>query len=125
MKNEISNIARTSGAEGPAHDPYSFTEYKFDFRGARYIVHDGLAEWIKVDGKKIENVKSNDLGRLIGVTMDEIIELYEGPQEKLAECEECGGSEFGEIAGFPGEYLTQCCNCGCVVSSRINMGEIE
>lgn len=39
------------GSEGPAHDPYGYTEVTFTRTDGRVIVgHFGLAEWVKVDG---------------------------------------------------------------------------
>jgi hypothetical protein len=38
------------GLEGPKHDPYGFTEVKVVRNGHKVIFHDGLGEWLTVDG---------------------------------------------------------------------------
>jgi len=43
-----------SGTEGPRHDPYSYEEYSFYYKGKFFIAHFGLLEWIKVDGERQE-----------------------------------------------------------------------
>ena len=51
--NGITNFKSKSGSEGPSHDPYSYNEFSFKKDGKEYIIHMGLAQWIKIDGKKI------------------------------------------------------------------------
>ena len=51
--NRITNFKSKSGSEGPSHDPYSYNEFSFKKDGKEYIIHMGLAQWIKIDGKKI------------------------------------------------------------------------
>ena len=51
--NGITNFKSKSGSEGPSHDPYSYNEFSFKKDGKEYIIHMGLAQWIKIDGKTI------------------------------------------------------------------------
>lgn len=41
-------LNRRSGAEGPAHDPYGFTEYVVEINGDVIVAHRGLVSWLKV-----------------------------------------------------------------------------
>lgn len=42
-----------NGTEGPRHDPYSYTEITFvKTDGTEIVYHDGLAQWITVNGVK-------------------------------------------------------------------------
>ena len=52
-ESSISNFKVKGGSEGPKHDPYGYNEYSFTQNGKNYIVHMGLAQWIKIDGSTI------------------------------------------------------------------------
>jgi hypothetical protein len=43
-------ITLRTGQEGPHHDPYGFTEVKVVRNGHKVIFHQGLGEWLSVDG---------------------------------------------------------------------------
>jgi hypothetical protein len=54
------------GSEGPAHDPYSYTEITFYFTDEKrkpVIYHGGLSEWVKHGKRKygIGHIRNNDL----------------------------------------------------------------
>jgi hypothetical protein len=53
-KGIITDFHAKGGSEGPSHDPYGFKEYSFSMKGKKYIIHLGLAQYIKIDGKTIE-----------------------------------------------------------------------
>jgi hypothetical protein len=45
------------GSEGPRHDPYGFIEVKVVRNGRKVIFHQGLGEWLSVDGVMEEKAK--------------------------------------------------------------------
>ena len=53
-ESDITNFKVKHGNEGPSHDPYAYTEYSFTKDGNSYIVHMGLAQYIKINGKSIQ-----------------------------------------------------------------------
>lgn len=53
-ENNITNFKVKHGSEGPSHDPYGYTEYSFTKDGNSYIVHIGLVQYIKINGKSIQ-----------------------------------------------------------------------
>jgi hypothetical protein len=52
-KDNVYGFKVKCGNEGPKHDPYGYSEYSFEYRGRKYVIHLGLAQWIEVDGKHI------------------------------------------------------------------------
>jgi hypothetical protein len=56
----VFNFKVKGGNEGPKHDPYGYSEYSFEYRGRKYVVHMGLAQWIEVDGKHISATEDVD-----------------------------------------------------------------
>jgi hypothetical protein len=53
----MANIKVKRGSEGPAHDPYSYTEITFYFTDKNkkpVTIHRGLGEWLKHGKRKYE-----------------------------------------------------------------------
>jgi hypothetical protein len=48
-------LAMRTGWEGPSHDPYSWLECTLTLNGVAITLHMGLATWIKIDGKRIDD----------------------------------------------------------------------
>jgi len=57
-KEQVFGFKIKGGGEGPKHDPYHYNEYSFEFKGKKYIIHLGLAQWIEVNSKKFN---ANDI----------------------------------------------------------------
>ena len=54
-------LDRRTGREGPAHDPYSFTEYSLTVNGRTYTAHMGLACWLRVaEGRRSKTLVQHD-----------------------------------------------------------------
>jgi hypothetical protein len=54
----MANVKVKRGTEGPAHDPYSYTEVTFYFTNSRrkpVIYHGGLGEWTRHGKRKWQN----------------------------------------------------------------------
>ena len=43
-----------TGVEGPRYDRYGYEEITVTRNGHEYILHNGLAEWLRVDGNEID-----------------------------------------------------------------------
>lgn len=58
---DMAHIYVKRGSEGPRHDPYSYTEVHFTSTDEKteIVCHLGLAEWLKVNGKKIVEQPAN------------------------------------------------------------------
>jgi hypothetical protein len=46
-------ITLRMGSEGPMHDPYGFTEIKVVRNGHKVIYHQGLGEYLEIDGEML------------------------------------------------------------------------
>jgi hypothetical protein len=44
--------------EGPRHDPYGFNEYMYEVNGKVFILHAGLAVWLRVGGKNGRDIRA-------------------------------------------------------------------
>lgn len=119
------------GSEGPSHDPYGFTETTFQTDRVTVTLHQGLAQWIQVNGAaktdfvgdQYDNYEAQAAAfkALTGLTPDEV-EKYD---ERLrSKCRKCGSCDFKEQGGMPGESFTLCAKCGAVVDYDFNESAI-
>lgn len=113
-----------TGTEGPRFDPYSFTEYTIVRPGKATIVyHNGLAEWIKVGKRLLNNSPTarQEFERYSGGFTPEQIELF---HERISSRCECGSRQTRSERGYPGETLNVCVKCGNVVSGEFNKSAV-
>ena len=119
-------VQRTTGAEGPKHDPYHYEEWDVKVPGFHVILHEGLAEWLSVNGVMQEwryDVKKRRaiFATHVGYTLQQILRIYERLSSR---CSKCGGTDFTEETGYPGEYFNVCCDCGHIQSCFFNESEV-
>ena len=120
--------SRRTGSEGPRHDPYHFEELRVDTPAGSTVLHGGLAEWIKHEGHRMDwydqdPQKITDVfEKLTGYS----VEFIERVARRLASrCRRCGGRDFHEESGYPGETFTVCDGCSDVVGTRFCQSAIE
>ena len=130
----------TTGAEGPRHDPYSYRELSVHAGRKKVVLHEGLGEWLSVNGKKVEPPKyldkldwqtrekvervwrMDEFGNAVGYTVDQIERIA---RKLNSRCRECGGREFHSESGFPGETFECCSKCGHIQNTFFNRSAIE
>lgn len=113
------------GTEGPRHDPYGYTELTVQFRGHEVILHEGLAEWLVIDGTMYD--PKNQMAQLgpratnrqmfeafLGFTPDQ---LARWDRKLKSRCRDCGSKSFKYASGYPGEEFVLCADCGQVIDS--------
>lgn len=96
------------GSEGPKYDPYAFTEYIVWQNGTKYVLHDGLATWLSVDGIKITYNSEAAIATFETKTGFTKGMLYRSNELKRRKCPHCGGTHFEWIAGHPGKKVLLC-----------------
>lgn len=126
-------VVRSTGSEGPKHDPYSFEEYQITTPQGKLVLHFGLGTWARFQDQPIlldriqdENacvklLRGNITREATGYTLTQIERIA----RKLTERCRCGSKEFESASGFPGEHFTVCCKCGNVVDSFFCRSEVE
>lgn len=129
--NKGTRLIKHHGTEGPSHDPYSYEELTVCKNNKTVTLHLGLAEWIEIDGKRQEAVfrnmteyafdPSEEFKLQTGMTVEQFERRYYSNHNT---CKKCGCDTTHSVAGFPGESLNVCDNCGEVVSSDFNEREI-
>lgn len=95
-------LYRRTGTEGPAHDPYSFTEMTVKERfvdGSKLDVtlHLGLALWVSINGRKTASYDHNAVAKfydLTGLGIDEFERAYDRVHPY-----------FDDPMGSPGDYI--------------------
>lgn len=128
-------VWKTTGTEGPAHDPYLFEEYEIRRYGSTYTIHAGLSVWARLDrGDKHvmfnPNEKRNNLSEsqfvdfvakwACGYTLTQ---LERFSRKAKSRCR-CGSRSFERVAGYPGEHMTACRKCHSIVASTFNEGAV-
>lgn len=122
-----------TGGEGPKHDPYHFTEYVAETPQGRTTLHEGLGAWIACDGEmqrapvgfsdeQEHSFLTSLFEQRVGYTPDQLWRIH---RRLSSRCRACGGTNFRDVSGFPGETLTICCDCGHVVGSTFNVSAVE
>jgi hypothetical protein len=120
-------LTRNTGSEGPSHDPYSYTEQTVEKDGKTVTLHLGLAEWLKVDGKRTEGDAgplAAEFEKLTGFnpeTFDVAYDAIHDPEH----CPKCQSTERKTESGMPGEKFLVCGSCGEIIDTRFNRREIE
>ena len=131
----MSTIEITTGTEGPHHDPYGWEELTVTRNdGTTVILHQGLAEYVEINGLRIEprisavvdprdrwNILRDHFQRAAGVTPEAARRAYERMRSR---CSKCGGTETRSMQGYPGETFEVCVECGTVVDSHFNESAI-
>lgn len=120
------DIAVHHGSEGPSSDPYSYVEYDLTEKKTkrRIILHLGLAEWLKVNGKIISEFENSEsvfenMTKLSPDAIDEAI------SDKQSRCKKCGSTETKTQSGYPGETFVICANCGEHLDTHMSWSAIE
>ena len=103
-----------TGSEGPRYDPYAFKETTIKANGKKVVLHEGLGDWLKIDGQEVEPPKF--IGKF-SITYREqaasawrraavedvagySLEQIERIARKLSSrCKKCGGKEFHTLPG--------------------------
>jgi hypothetical protein len=102
------------GAEGPAHDPYSFTEYSATLKNGQIVtLHLGLMEYIRLDGTEVHTQSEPSVElfkKLVGVDPFEAEEAYNNPR-----CKDHPDADLESMSGYPGETFAICSVCKCVL----------
>ena len=138
-----------TGSEGPRHDPYSYTEYSITRKGITTVLHLGLGCWLQVeiDGKRFgervqpdyhywreNHIYLNEMGKADNMAEAEVIARFEKACGglRLRKFEDlmhrpkscCSKPRLDWQAGYPGESLCVCRNCGKVVDGSFNEAAI-
>ena len=121
------SITLKTGTEGPRHDPYGYSEWIFVRRGKKAILHEGLSEWVSIDGQKntnreiclMEGKDSEIAARLmfekeVGVSLKTLEKVIHRPKR----C--CNKPRITSSPGYPGETLYICANCENIVGGSFN-----
>ena len=117
-------LYKKTGTEGPKHDPYAYEEITLrttyaDGKTFTVAVHQGLAEWTKLNDKLFWHTHGK-------ATCDEIlgmVGLNYRLLEKLANeqrCFKCGGTKGKWI-----EFGIQCARCGEYIYFEDPMGKLS
>lgn len=122
------NIYYDSGTEGPKHDPYHYEEWTVETTGGVTIIgHFGLMEWVKVD----EVIKVRGEGAVkvfeafVGMSMYKMQKAYD-KVHSFKECPQCHSPKYLEWQeGHPGESLLCCTRCKIILTSEVNLSEVE
>lgn len=105
-----------SGSEGPAHDPYSYTEYRVKRDGRKIVMHLGMGDWIKVDGEHVEagDAALNYIRQERKDYRKRVVRRLTDPPRRCPACK--GKLESG--GGYVGEEVIYCKGCGRIVWSQ-------
>lgn len=129
-----------TGSEGPRHDPYSYTETTIQTDGGEVLIHEGLGEYVKVDGKMVElpswlNGLNWDTKEMVErLWREHIVEQITGYSRKQLDriqrrleshCKRCGGKRFHCEEGYPGESFTVCDTCNNVNNTYFYLSAVE
>ena len=119
-----------TGSEGPRHDPYAYREITIVTPLGTLILHEGLGDWFKMNGKRIApddlEQPSTYYRSLIQYCTGYTLEQIERIGRKLkSRCRHCGGRDFEHSPGFPGEYFEICVDCNNIHDTHFNISEIE
>lgn len=120
-------VSIRTGTEGPAYDPYSWTEYTVKRNRKETTLHMGLGFWMEItSGRRIEPTRRRSekavveqFEKRIGISL----KALEKAIDHVPKC--CSKMAPEEHPGFPGEHFTICANCGEHLDYYFNIGEVE
>lgn len=126
---DVTKIDVRHGIEGPKHDPYSFTEITYEKGNRKVVIHQGLAEWIKVNGQKIDLQIGEDEIEMItqretGYTPEELEKFWMN-MKYPTKCRKCGCRRLKDAGGHIGESFTICTQCNEVIAYYFNHYAIQ
>lgn len=113
-------VHKTTGSEGPSHDPYHYVEYDVDTPVGNVVLHEGLGTWIAFNGTKLKTphgesyVRGHMFPALTGYTVEQLERIH---RKLTSRCPKCQLKIFEEVEGYPGETFTVCSSCGEIVDS--------
>ncbi len=107
-----------TGREGPAYDPYGFTEITIETNMKKVTIHLGLDCYLKVFGQKDKDTEHcTDLvmkafERHVGCSYDSVVRAFYKLRDR---CPHCGSRKgFESYSGYIGETLHVCRNCKAI-----------
>lgn len=112
-------VRKSTGSEGPRHDPYHYDELTIKTPQGEFVAHLGLAVYVQENGEKI-SAAGNDYEQAFKWQDSYLVKWtgYTNKQlERIADqikyrCKE-GGYHYGpELDGYPGESFCLCQKCG-------------
>jgi hypothetical protein len=118
-------LVRNTGSEGPHHDPYAFVESTIR-RGDKVVtLHEGLAVWTEVDGRR--TVAEPLYARRVfaeegGLTPKQFERVFEKRWKRG--CLEHGWRFAEYVRGYPGEEFCICGKCNSTISSSFDIGAV-
>lgn len=120
----MARIEIKHGSEGPKHDPYSYTEITFTPThegGTVYVLHMGLVDWIKGNGKLIPCADvAFEFKTRTGLTPEDAQQILIRMKHRC----KCGCRQTRSKSGYPGESFNVCIRCGNTVSTDFHESEI-
>ena len=117
-------FTKTSGTEGPRHDPYHWDEWQlihYDKR-AIYTLHLGLVVRYDRNNETMEMQDEQDAVEQFIIDTGMHMDQWDKAGQKLrSRCRKCGNHRyFMNIDGMPGETMIQCVPCGHIVDVEFN-----
>lgn len=115
-------IVIETGAEGPRHDPYGFTEITLERGDNTTTIHMGLGEWVRHNDELVipnEPHDPNYVGAFLKITGFHPGDLESWLREVQSRCK-CGSKQSYSMSGYPGETFEVCSKCGDVIASSFN-----
>lgn len=110
------SVAMKTGIEGPRHDPYGYTEWTWERSGHRIVLHEGLGDWVEIDGTRIDRGTPARwvFETSVGISLKTLERVIHRPKR----C--CDRQSIYEVDGYPGESFDVCGNCGAIVDGSFN-----
>jgi hypothetical protein len=121
-----------SGSEGPAHDPYGYTETTVTRADGRWAtIHSGLGDWmLYFDGRQERRfdddyaILRNKFEACVGITPEGAEKAMRKVQDVRVRNHACGPNNFEWVSGYPGEELLACGKCGHIIDSSFNVSAV-
>jgi hypothetical protein len=110
-----------SGSEGPAHDPYAYTEYTILYRDGRIVtLHLGLDEWLRVNDEEVAGFRAGpdaqaSFEAMTQLTVRRFEKSYERINGPYSRCPDCGSSQLSWFSGYVGEEMQHCDSCRRII----------
>ena len=114
----MGKLSHKSGTEGPNWDPYSFDELNLvKSDGTNIVMHMGLIESVKVNGKEIHSGEGTDkvIEEITGMYFDKWMKIHYKLNEPPNRCPHCNGKHFEFHSGYVGESMQVCSDCNKIV----------
>jgi hypothetical protein len=134
IKHPRLDVIKTTGSEGPHHDPYAYTEWHVTTDKHEVILHTGLGMWIKFDGTQWGKPADMDYDawekhmyevifpQYVGFTVEQLERIYRRLDSR---CKSCGGTDFTWESGYPGEELKVCVDCNHINGGTFDRSAVE